>query len=138
MLEAHNIPYDPSLVYEGLYQIESGYRGACELLKKDITAIFAFSDLIAVGVQRAAAEFGVSIPHDLSLVGYDDSSIAHLCSVPLTTIRQPTELIGRQACEILLSRIKNPSAEHTDYFYPPALIQRSSCSLPRSNPAPLL
>lgn len=138
VLEAHGIPYDPSLVYEGLYQIESGYRGTCELLKKDITAIFAFSDLIAVGVQRAATEFGISIPHDLSLVGYDDSSIAPLCSVPLTTIRQPIELLGRQACEILLARIQNPAKEHVDYFYPPALIQRSSCSLPRANPAPLL
>lgn len=131
VLAAHNIPYDPSLVYEGLYQIESGYRGALELFKKDITAIFAFSDLIACGVQRAALEQGISIPYDLSLIGYDDSSIANLCSVPLTTIRQPIELLGRRACEILIDRIQSPANTHQDYFYPPALIQRSSCSLPR-------
>lgn len=131
VLASHNIPYDPDLVYEGLYQIESGYRGAQELFKKNITAIFAFNDLIACGVQRAAAEKGISIPYDLSLIGYDDSSIANLCSVPLTTIRQPIELLGRRACEILIERIQSPTEGHQDYFYPPALIQRSSCSLPR-------
>ena len=132
VLAAHGIPYDPNLIYEGLYQIESGYRGALALFQQDITAIFVFSDLIAVGVQRAAAECGISIPHDLSLVGYDDSSIAHLCSIPLTTIRQPIELIGRRACEILIDRIQDPSKPHQDYFYPPALIHRSSCSMPRT------
>lgn len=132
-LAAHNIEYDPSLVYEGLYAIESGYRGAQVLFQKGITAIFAFSDLIACGVQRAAMEQGISIPYDLSIVGYDDSSIANLCPVPLTTIRQPIELLGRRACEILLERINSPTNIHNyqDYFYPPMLIQRSSCSLPR-------
>ncbi len=132
VLQQHNIAYDASLIYEGLYQIETGYRGALELFKKDITAIFAFSDLIAVGVQRAAAECGICIPHDLSLVGYDDSFVANLCPVPLTTIRQPIELLGRRACEMLLDRIQDPDKPHQDYFYPPALIQRSSCSMPRS------
>lgn len=131
VLEMHGIPYDPSLIYEGLYQIETGYRGAKELFKHDITAIFAFSDQIALGVQRAATEQGISIPEDLSLIGYDDSSIAHLCSVPLTTIRQPIELLGKRACEILMERISDNNRTHHDYFYPPALIQRSSCSLPR-------
>lgn len=133
VLKLHGIPYNPDLIYEGLYQIETGYRGALELFKKNITAIFAFSDQIALGVQRAATEQGISIPQDLSLVGYDDSSIAHLCSVPLTTIRQPIELLGKRACEILLERIENNNQTHQDYFYPPALIQRSSCSLPRSD-----
>lgn len=133
VLESHGIPYDPALVYEGLYQIESGYRGALALFQKDVTAIFAFNDLIAVGVQRAAAERQIAIPQDLSLVGYDDSSIAPLCSVPLTTIRQPIELIGRRACEILFERIEDRSRPHHDYYYPPALIQRSSCSIPRAD-----
>lgn len=131
VLEKHGIEYDPALVYEGFYQIESGYRGAQTLFQKDVTAIFAFSDLIAVGVQRAAAERGISVPQDLSLVGYDDSSIAALCFVPLTTIRQPIELMGRRACEILLERMRAPDREHHDYYYPPALIQRSSTSIPR-------
>ena len=106
-----------------------------ELFKKDVTAIFAFSDQIAIGVQRAASECGISIPEDLSLVGYDDSTISHLCAVPLTTIRQPIELLGRRACELLIDRIEEPDRAHQDYLYPPVLIQRSSCSLPRHNAA---
>lgn len=132
VLANHGITYDPSLVYEGLYLIETGYRGAMELFKQNVTAIFAFSDQIAIGVQRAASECGISIPRDLSLVGYDDSMIASLCAVPLTTVRQPIELLGRRACEILMDRIADPAKTHQNYFYPPVLIQRSSCSIPRS------
>lgn len=131
VLSSHGIAFDPSLIYEGLYLIETGYQGAMELFKQNVTAIFAFSDQIALGVQRAASECGISIPDDLSLVGYDDSSIAHLCSVPLTTIHQPTELLGRRACELLIDRINEPKRPHQDYRYPPTLIQRSSCTLPR-------
>lgn len=135
VLSKHGISYAPSLIYEGLYLIETGYRGAMELFKKDVTAIFAFSDQIAIGVQRAASECGIPIPEDLSLVGYDDSTISHLCAVPLTTIRQPIELLGRRACELLIDRIEEPDRAHQDYLYPPVLIQRSSCSLPRHNAA---
>lgn len=138
VLAAHNIPFDSNLVYNGLYQVESGYHGALELFKKDVTAIFAFSDVIAVGVQNAAAQCDISIPGDLSLVGYDDSFYANLCPVPLTTIRQPTEVLGSRACEILLDRIQNPDRQHQDYLYPPALIQRSSCTIPRPEGTPLL
>ena len=138
VLSNHGISYNPDYIYEGLFLIETGYRGAMELFRKNVTAIFAFSDQIALGVQRAAAECGISIPHDLSLVGYDDSFIASLCPVPLTTVRQPTELLGRRACEILMDRISEPTRAHQDYYYPPALIQRSSCSLPRPEGKSLL
>lgn len=133
ILSAHNISLDPKLLYIGLNQIESGYLGAMQLFQQDVTAIFAFSDAIAIGVQRAAAELGISIPQDLSLVGYDDSLYSNLCPVPLTTIHQPIELLGCRACEILLERIQNPEKEHHDYLYAPTLIKRSSCSIPRSS-----
>ena len=138
VLSSHGIPYNPSFVYEGLYLVETGYYGAIELFKQNVTAIFAFSDQIALGVQRAALEYNISIPEELSLIGYDDSSIAHLCAVPLTTIRQPIELLGRRACEILIDRIDTPDRLHQDYLYPPALIQRKSCALPRSADKKLL
>lgn len=134
-MEARGVPFDESLVYYGQYQVDSGYRGAMELFKKDVTAIFAFNDRIALGVQNAAAETGISIPEDLSLIGYDDSVYANLCPVPLTTIHQPAEFLGRRSFEILMERIHNPERRHQDYLYPPALIQRASCSIPRHQPA---
>lgn len=131
VMREHNIPFDDSLVHHGQYLIESGYHGAMELFRKDVTAIFAFSDLIAIGVQKAAAECGIVIPRDLSLVGYNDSLYANLCPVPLTTIHQPIEMLGSRSFEILMERIQNPDRPHQDYLYPPALIQRASCSMPR-------
>lgn len=131
-LEKHGVPFDASLIYYGNYQIESGYHGALELFKKDITAIFAFSDRIALGVQNAASECGISIPRDMSLIGYDDSVYANICPVPITTVHQPVEILGRRSFEILMERILYPDHAHKDYLYPPALIQRASCSVPRN------
>lgn len=131
VLEDKNLPLDESRIYYGQYLVESGYRGAIELFRQDVTAIFAFSDIIALGVEKAAAERGIRIPEDLSLVGYDDSFFANLCPVPMTTIRQPTETLGRRAFEVLIERIANPDREHQDYLYPPALIKRATCSIPR-------
>lgn len=138
VLSDHNILFDDSLVHYGQYQIDSGFQGALQLFRQDVTAIFAFSDLIAIGVQKAAAQCGLSIPGDLSLIGYDDSFYANLCSIPLTTIRQPIEMLGSRSFEILMERIQNPDRVHQDYLYPPALIRRASCSVPRSSPASLL
>lgn len=131
VLEERKHPLDPRRVYYGQYLVESGYRGALELFRQDVTAIFAFSDIIALGVEKAATECGIKIPEDISLVGYDDSFFANLCTVPMTTIRQPTELLGRRSFEILIERIQAPDREHRDYLYSPALIKRASCSIPR-------
>ena len=138
VLTAHNVSFTEDQVYHGQYLIESGYLGANALFQKNVTAIFAFSDLIAIGVQKAASERKKSIPQELSLVGYNDSLYANLCSVPLTTIHQPIELLGNRSFEILMERIQNPNREHQDYLYPPALIQRASCSVPRPSHIPLL
>ena len=81
VLKEHKIPFEDSLVHYGQYQIDSGFRGGLELFPQDVTAIFAFSDLIAIGVQKAAAQCGLSIPEDVSLIGYDDSFYANLCSI---------------------------------------------------------
>ena len=133
VMRERGVPFDDSLVHHGKYLIESGYNGAMELFKKNVTAIFAFSDLIAIGVQKAAAECGINIPRDLSLVGYNDSIYANLCPVPLTTIHQPIEMLGSRSFEILMERMQNPDRPHQDYLYPPALIQRASCSMPRND-----
>lgn len=134
VLADHNIPLEDSLVYYGQYQVDSGFHGALQLFRQDVTAIFAFSDLIAIGVQKAAAQCGLSIPGDVSLIGYDDSFYANLCSIPLTTIRQPIEMLGSRSFEILMERIQDPDRSHRDYLYPPALIPRASCSVPRATP----
>ena len=84
-----------------------GHGRALELLGSDPrpTAIFAGSDLLACGVYQAAAQLGIRIPEDLSLVGFADLEYAKLLSPPLTTIRQLPERIGRETVKLILGRI---------------------------------
>jgi DNA-binding LacI/PurR family transcriptional regulator len=85
---------------------------ALELLRLDPrpTAIVAMSDILAVGALQAAAELGVSVPAQLSLVGFDDSPAAELASPPLTTVAQPHEEKGRLAAEWLIEAVENARA----------------------------
>jgi len=100
---------DESLIYTGDFQIESGYNGACHLLNLSPrpTAIFACNDLMAVGVMRAAADLGLSVPSELSVVGFDDIPQAKFSIPALTTITQPTAQIGIITANCLLKRIQN-------------------------------
>jgi LacI family transcriptional regulator len=97
---------DPRHVAEGAYTFESGITAARALLAQDRrpTAIFAGNDEMAAGVLQAAREAGLSVPGDLSVVGFDDFQIASRIWPALTTIRTPTREIGRLAAEKLMGR----------------------------------
>jgi LacI family transcriptional regulator len=86
------------------------------------TAIFAYSDTQAFGVLRAAEELGIQIPHDLSLIGYDDIEIAEY--LQLTTIRQQLLESGRKGASLLLEAINNPQNKPREIVLPTKLIQR--------------
>ncbi len=104
-----NIAEDDNLICSGDFQFDSGYRFARELLSSSPrpTAIFACNDLMAVGVIRAATELGITVPTDLSVVGFDDIPLAKFNSPSLTTISQPTEEIGIMTANRLLMRMQN-------------------------------
>jgi len=87
---------------------EPARRATLELLqtKKPPTAILAMSDVLAIGALQAAAELGLTVPTDLSVVGFDDSPAAELATPPLTTIAQPHEEKGRLAAEWLIQAIE--------------------------------
>ncbi|GCE16309.1 LacI family DNA-binding transcriptional regulator [Dictyobacter kobayashii] len=111
-LQEAGIPLDPALVLEGDFMPVGGNKCARTLLTlpkaERPTAIFAQSDLMAYGVMSAASEFGLSIPKDISLVGFDDNpSSAHM-QPALTTIQQPFGAMGQQAIELLLQLIEQP------------------------------
>ncbi|NKQ23916.1 LacI family DNA-binding transcriptional regulator [Streptomyces galbus] len=95
---------DPALVRYGDFHVQSGYRHAMELpaLPDPPTALFAGSDLQALGVLQAARVRGLSVPRDLSVVGYDDVSLAQWTSPPLTTVHQPLRHMAEEATRMLL------------------------------------
>jgi GntR family transcriptional regulator of arabinose operon len=113
-LDAHGIPYDTRLSKPDaalLASIESRPVArplVNELLKLNQerpTAIFCFNDILASQVVTAVREAGLSVPDDISVVGYDDSDEATQAEVPLTTVAHPKEFIGQWAAEILFDEI---------------------------------
>jgi LacI family transcriptional regulator len=125
-LDQAGIPFDPSLVYVGNYKLESGQDALPYLLGKGVTAIFAFNDMIALGIYKAIRNYGMSIPKDISVVGYDDIFISDVLEVPLTTVRIPIEDIGRHAARELIELIECKRSAADLPKYEPVLMVRAS------------
>ena len=101
---------DPALVAKSDFRIGPATEAAAAALldlPDPPTAIFAFNDNVAVGVMRAARARGLSIPDDLSVVGFDDSELAEIVVPTLTTVRQPLAEMGRMAVSLLMRLLEN-------------------------------
>lgn len=107
-LSMNELPHDPRLVAGGQFSHVGGLRAGLELLSLPAevrpTAIFAACDDAALGVFEAARQLGLSVPQDLSVVGFDDTLIAGLSTPGLTTVRQPLEDMGSAAVRSLVDR----------------------------------
>jgi len=117
-LEAADIPLVDELIRQGDFYHESGFKGGSALLKLDQppTAIFAASDQMAFGVYEAVRRFGLRVPDDVSVVGFDDLPEARWASPPLTTVRQPLAEMGMLAARTVLrlaqgEEIESPRVE---------------------------
>ena len=113
-LTEKQVEVDMNYVSFGDSTFMSGYERTLELLNgyKEITAIFASGDSMAIGAMKAAKELGRRIPEDCAVVGFDDLEIASFCDPPLTTIQQPTMEIGIQSMQLLLDLIQKKTTEH--------------------------
>lgn len=125
-MKEYNIPFDEHLVLEGKYQFWGGYHAAKKLLNNDMTAIFAFNDMMAYGVARALRENNIRIPEDVSLMGFDDIFFSEIFDVPLTTVRQPTYEIGQTAVRTIIGEIENGRRISEDIVLQPELRIRKS------------
>ena len=106
--QRHCIAFDPETGFESCrFSMEEGYQAAKRLLKRnpDTTAIFAISDVIAIGAMRAIFDLGMKIPEDISLVGYDGIATGRYCVPRLSTVAQDTETLAQKGIGDLLSRI---------------------------------
>lgn len=111
---------------------DGGYTAAMELLTAPDppTAFFAFNDILAFGVLRAAHELGISVPAHLSVVGFDDLEPATLVTPALTTVRQPLARMGALAADLLLQWIDGDKPDAMHIELPVELIQRASTAPP--------
>jgi LacI family transcriptional regulator len=90
-------------------------------------AVFAASDIMAIGAMRAAREAGLNIPTDIAFVGFDDLPLATFSGVQLTTVRQPVAQFGAKAVEILLDLIENGINPPRHIIMETELVIRESC-----------
>lgn len=122
---------DQSLIVEGDFTEEGGYFAMQQLLPAKPDAVFAASDLTAVGAMRAVREARLKIPEDIAFVGYDDVSLARYSNPQLTTIRQPITRFGHNAVEILIDLIENGNQPAQRVIMGTELIIRESCGASR-------
>lgn len=122
----HGHPYIP--VAEGQFTQESGESAMERLLAEhpDLDGVFAANDLMALGACHVLREHGRSIPGDVAVVGFDDSSAALACRPPLTTVRQPVEGMAAEMTRLLLDRLARPDGPVTSVIFEPDLVVRGS------------
>ncbi len=117
-----------------LHQFEVGYQRALDILSAQPrpTAIFALTDIAAVGTIHAAHELGLNVPGDLSLIGFDNIPLAQYSLPALTTIAQPIRDMGEQTAELLLRRLESPDRDPVTITCGARLIVRGSTQPPTS------
>ena len=125
------ISFDPDLICSGNFSIATGLSLTPGLLDKNITAIFAFNDLIGIGAYQACHRCGLRVPKDVSIVSYDDILLSQVLDRPLTTVHQPIELIAREAVNLLFQQIDSGEKYKADIVLQPQLVVRESTAPPR-------
>jgi LacI family transcriptional regulator len=133
-LSAAGISVEPDLVVECGPSMEDGYHAALKLfnLTPRPTVIIVINDLLAISTIRAAADLGLRVPNDVSVVSYDDIPMASYLVPRLTTVTKDAYTAGKKAFEILLARIQNPALPLQSSHIPAKLIIRES-----TGPAPV-
>jgi len=123
---------DPAgLVEHTIFSMEGGQAAGKRLLARGVTAMVCASDMLALGAVRAAGKEGLSVPGDVSIVGFDDSTFMPCTDPPLTTVRQPIEAMGQTAVALLLSQIGGGPVSSEELLFEPELVVRGS-----TGPAP--
>lgn len=126
-LNAHGIPKRDHYFDVGAYTFETGYEAMKRLLIKapDLTAVFAISDIMAIGAAKAIIEAGKRIPEDISLIGFDDIDYAAYFNPPLTTVHQPVEEIAVATADLMVGILDDDLA-HRHLEYETNLVVRQS------------
>lgn len=125
-LKRHSLPYDEGLYRECDFTLSAAYQAMSDILDKrrDFTAVFAISDVIAFAAMRALYDHGLSVPGDVSVIGFDGIEQAGYCIPSLTTLRQPAEKIAEEALTLLTASIAGEKGRHI--LLPAELVQGGS------------
>jgi DNA-binding LacI/PurR family transcriptional regulator len=98
--------------------------------KKIPTAIITLADFLAIGAMKAVKEFGLSVPDDISIMGYNDEMICAFSDPPLTTVKQPKKLMGETAANLLIDIIEKKKIENKNIILDTEIIKRGTTAPP--------
>jgi DNA-binding LacI/PurR family transcriptional regulator len=115
------------------FSMEGARVAAARLIQQGVTGMICASDVLALGSIRAARRLGLQVPRDVSVVGFDDSAFMTCTDPPLTTVRQPIELMGQAAVDLLVQQIEGAGVTRDELLFEPELVVRGSTA-----PAPRL
>lgn len=122
------------LVEVSFYTVEGGRAAALRLLDSNVTAIVCANDLMALGAMRAVQSRGLTVPGQVSVIGYDDSFFISFTDPPLTTVRQPVRAMGEAAVSAILAELRGVPIPHGDLLFHPELVVRGSTGPPPALP----
>jgi len=129
-LQSNNIPIDENLILNGEFEREIAFQTMNDFLgngrKIEFDAVFTGDDDAAIGVLRSLQNHGYNIPQDVAVTGFDDLGFAPFLNPPLTTVRAPTETVGRIATERLFGLLENRPSDEV-VILPTEIIFRRSC-----------
>ncbi|MEW2258862.1 LacI family DNA-binding transcriptional regulator [Streptomyces sp. NPDC047869] len=117
-------------VARSMFSLEGGQAAAARLLERGVTGIVCASDPLALGAIRAVRRRGLTVPGDVSVVGYDDSAFMNCTEPPLSTVRQPIEAMGRAAVELLCAQLQGARSHPGELLFEPELVLRGSTAPP--------
>ncbi|WP_427885680.1 LacI family DNA-binding transcriptional regulator [Kribbella sp. GL6] len=123
---------DPELVEHSMFSLEGGHAAATKLVNAGVTGIVCASDILALGAIRAVRRAGLSVPDEVSVIGYDDSAMMNCTDPPLTTVRQPIDAMGRAAVDMLVALIERATVPADELLFEPELVVRASTARART------
>lgn len=131
-LEERKIGFDDSIVYHAATdnRMQCGYDGTKYLLSRQVTSLFCSDDHVAAGAYRAIQESGLRIPHDISVVGFDDTFFSELLEPKLTSVKQSAYEIGQSSARLLYARISGEAPDQNTIEIQPKLMIRDSVASP--------
>jgi DNA-binding LacI/PurR family transcriptional regulator len=114
-----------------MFSVEAGHASAGRLVRAGITGIVCGNDPLALGAIRAVRRLGMSVPGDVSVVGYDDSALMTCTDPPLTTVRQPIDAMGRAVVSTLVQQVEGGTVASAELLFEPELVVRGSTARAR-------
>lgn len=130
----NGLPICNEFIKEANFKYKSGYNAAVEMIKSDMrpTAIFAISDIMAMGAINAVFDSGLSCPEDISVMGFDNIDLSEATRPSLTTVSQPMYEIGAVAARILIKILNREEIDNSQVILKHKIVVRNSCDLPKN------